>query len=225
MPRAAALFKLESDLVPILSRHLKSQLLGPKLARRSLALPHFQIGMTIPDLLIIAARGEQATKPARRVRLTAFDAWVVTALKRAGPLRHDEIVQELHSQPERVQFAIRRLQRHRLVKRTDDSTYVLNSRRFSLTAEIVAVEAKLARWADGIGQALSYLSFANRAYVALPQRTVLNSRKVREACRDSGIGLISVGASRTQVLVRPMRREPLSPERVWLIWKTLGLRD
>jgi len=180
--------------------------------------------MTIPDLLFIAIRAALPAKPLRPVRLTGFDAWVVTALQRGGVLRVDEIARELHANNERVRLAIGRLHHYRLLARTSDSTYRLNRRRLPLKAEVVAVEAKLTRWTDAITQALSYLSFANRSYVALPQRTVLKSKRVKDACLDSGIGLLSVGKSNAQVLVRATRREPLSPERVWLIWKTLGLR-
>ncbi len=222
--RRAVHFKLESDLVSILSKHARFRVLGPKLARRSLALQHFQIGMIIPDLLFVATRSGSRSKKVPRVRLTAFDAWVVIALKRHGPVHHEELARDLHSNPDRVWLAIKRLRRYRIVTRMQDLRYALNDRRLIWTAEIVAVEAKLARWTDAITQALSYLSFANRAYVALPKRTVTNSKRVHGACEASGVGLIAVGPGKTEVLVRAKRREPLSPERVWLIWKTLGLR-
>jgi len=220
--RKGVAFRLESELIPILSRRGRLKLLGPKLAPHSMAFAHVQIGMTIPDLLFVAAKNGRSPPP-RRIQLTAVDAWVVTALKRSGPLREEEIADELHSHPHRVGSALKRLRRYGLVK-ADDLSYELNARRLLLSAEIVAVEAKLLRWTDAISQALSYLSFANRAYVALPKRSIVASRRVTQACRESGVGLISVGPYRTEILVRPKRRDPMSPERVWLIWKTLGIR-
>ena len=221
--RNVVAFRLESELIQILSKRGRLKLLGPRLAPHSMAFAHFQIGMTIPDLLFVAGRKGVAPPIPRRIQLTAFDAWVVTALKRSGPLREEEIADELHSHPHRVGSALRRLRRYGLVK-ADNLSYELNARRLLLSAEIVAVEAKLLRWTDAINQALSYLNFANRAYVALPKHSIVASRRVTHACKESGVGLISVGPYRTEILVRPKRRDPMSPERVWLIWKTLGIR-
>ena len=222
--RKAVSFRLESELIPILSKRGRLKLLGSRLAGRSIAFTHFRIGMTIPDLLFVAAKNGRVSRLPARIQLTAFDAWVVTALKRWGPLREDQIASELHSSPQRVWSALKRLRRHRIVEDVEHFAYKLNPRRLLLSAEIVAVEAKLIRWTDAITQALSYLTFANRAYVALPKRAISASKRVAQACRDSGIGLISIGPYRTDVLIRPKRRDPLSPERVWLIWKTLGMR-
>ena len=57
---------------------------------------------------------------------------------------------------------------------------------------LVAIEAKLFNWKGGIEQALSYASYADRVYLALPS-DIQRLSAIASACSDRGVGLLLVG--------------------------------
>ena len=218
----AAMFRMEADLLSILQGHSRRYFLGTRLSRDSIVFRHFQVDMTIPDLVFVGRTSQSKNKQRRLPRLSVFDTWVLAELLQ-GSLRHDVITRRLHTRTERTRSALQRLERFGLVAPLGSGSYGLGKRSLHSSVEVVAVDAKLTRWKQAVVQATDFLRFSNRSFVALPETTIARSAVVAEACLDSGVGLIAVGKKQLRVIVRPRRRDPRSPEWLWLLSKTVGL--
>ena len=93
-----------------------------------------------------------------------------------------------------------------------------------LHKRIVALELKLTRVQDALSQAMSHLAFAEESFVGLPAglaERVANSNRAREF-RNSGVGIVSVGAEECGVLLQSKPRTVANPvmqmhcvERFW----------
>lgn len=217
------MFRVEADLLSILKGASRRHFLGTRLARQSLVFPHFQIGMTVPDLIFVGPTSKSNRKRRRVSPLRVFDTWVLAELIHEGSLRHDVITRRLHTRTDRTRAALQRLGRLGLVVELGSGFFGLGRRSLHSSVEVVAVEAKLNRWKQAVKQAAEYRRFSNRSYVALPESTIAASHMVSKACRGAGVGLIAVGKRQLTVIVKARREEPQSPEWLWLISKTIGL--
>lgn len=80
---------------------------------------------------------------------------------------------------------------------------------FPLHKRLVAIELKLTRVDEVMCQARSNLAFSQESYVGLPRNVALNVFSKREKWAsffDQGVGLLSVGPTDSQVLVRSRPR-------------------
>src|SRR5579863_1519150 len=59
--------------------------------------------------------------------------------------------------------------------------------------EVIAYEVKVKDWKSGLRQALSYKSFANRAYLALPMDRADSLKKRLQIFRRFNVGLVGIG--------------------------------
>ena len=94
-----------------------------------------------------------------------------------------------------------------------------------LHTRVVALELKLNRVEEALGQAISHQAFAEESYVGFPtglaERIATSPRSARFLAE--GVGIVSVGKSRCHILLRPgTRRHLISPtlqmhcvERFW----------
>ena len=93
-----------------------------------------------------------------------------------------------------------------------------------LHKRIVALELKLRRVEEALGQALSHFAFAEESFVGLPARVaerVVNSNRARRF-KSSGVGIISIGPDGCAVLLPSEPRTKANPvfqmhcvERFW----------
>jgi hypothetical protein len=73
-----------------------------------------------------------------------------------------------------------------------------------LQNRIVAVELKLFRTAEVLGQAASHRAFASESYVAMPSKIAERAANTRFAEFDAvGVGILGVSRSACEVLLRP----------------------
>jgi DNA-binding transcriptional ArsR family regulator len=80
--------------------------------------------------------------------------------------------------------------------------------------EIVAYEVKVKDWKSGLRQALSYKSFANRTYLALPLDRADLVKKYHEVFRRFNVGLLGVGRGGKPTWFTTARKlRPISPAR------------
>lgn len=97
-----------------------------------------------------------------------------------------------------------------------------------LHLRIAAIELKLSRVQDALFQATSHQAFAEESYVGLPAglaERVATSRRAA-AFQSEGVGILSVGRDRCEVLLRPLSpRYPVNAslqmhcvERFWRSW-------
>jgi len=93
-----------------------------------------------------------------------------------------------------------------LVRRSGKGSFRVAPDAFALR-RIVAVEAKVGRWAQAIEQAITNTWFASHSYVLFPER--LCPADASSMAVAEGIGLIVVNEDRAKILVRsPKHRLP-----------------
>lgn len=71
--------------------------------------------------------------------------------------------------------------------------------------KIVAIEAKLVKWRAALQQASSYLSYADEAFVVLPEKSAANAIRNKSEFLECGIGLYVLGESSIEPRIRPRR--------------------
>ena len=122
-------------------------------------------------------------------------------------------------------FIIRFLEEHGYVKRIENNFLYKVNGWLPMTSEVVAIEAKLNDWKRGILQANRYKSFADKVYLALPERSahlvdVSMLKKLNVGLyvlRETGKVIEKVRASK--------RSKPLSDKRNYvseLLWGYAG---
>jgi hypothetical protein len=91
----------------------------------------------------------------------------------------------------------------------------------SHTVKLIAIEMKLTRWREALGQAIAYREFADEAYVVLDGNQVRLTADIRAAFVSNGVGLfLQRGAEvkRRIVTARGAQRMP-SVDRLFAVSK------
>lgn len=95
----------------------------------------------------------------------------------------------------------------------------------SISADVIAIEAKLWRWQRAITQAVSYKAFADYAIVAMDALQAPEDPAILERFKTNEIGLCAVSYDSISWLVQPERsEEPVSPDKEHLIFSALSGR-
>lgn len=146
------------------------------------------IGQIIPDLLV--GSWDPARRPVAYGAATRIDAHIWALLERDGPHTLGDLTARLHLSMSRANDSLARLTRAGIVTVTPYAQFAISMSARADDFEIIAVEAKLARWQEAIQQAVSYLTFANRSLVVLDGNRVEDTAGLRDAARTSGVGLV-----------------------------------
>jgi hypothetical protein len=77
-----------------------------------------------------------------------------------------------------------------LVIRTGNGKISLDAGGFTRGLVVTAVELKLSRWREALGQASSYLKFADRSYVVLDAERSGCEQEMLDVFRSSRVGLM-----------------------------------
>jgi hypothetical protein len=127
--------------------------------------------------------------------------------------------------PTEVSAEIDKLIAGKFVRRREHGTLQKMNGWVPLHTRLVALELKLNRVEEALGQAASHQAFAEESFVGLPTGLAERIASSRRAARflSEGVGIVSVGNSRCRVVLRPQtRRHPISPilqmhcvERFW----------
>lgn len=211
-------FALEEQLLAILRKTFP-----PSLARSGRheiqSFTKFQVGMTIPDLMIISRRKSGPCEACVRRVPSLFECAVLAELLKRKQTRPSEVSRRLYAREGAVGKAINKLAAHGLLTLHKNGTVSARRQALLPVIKIVSVEAKLIRWKEAVQQARQYLAFSDSAYVALPE-VLSDGHRIRVACSRAGVGLISVGPNNSEVVLKPRKRHrKYSPERLWLIHK------
>jgi hypothetical protein len=83
----------------------------------------------------------------------------------------------------------------------------------SAEGEVVAFEAKVARWKTALWQAYRNTCFAHHTYVVLPAEQAMHAQQHRAEFERLGVGLCAVEAEAVIVLIESETFAPLQP---WL---------
>lgn len=175
------------------------------------------VGGEIPDLIYVTFEREPPNDvwPPRWTFQHAFILW---QLRRGRRLQPGTIAKRSFMPVERTSAYLEHLASSGAVQQTATGSYILSPQLAQLSVDVLAVEAKLTRWREALGQARSYATFADRVAVAMDSAGVPRSRRDIAAFRRHGIGLLAVDADHIEWLVTPKRRHPArSPEREYMI--------
>ncbi len=242
-------FPLERHMLVPLAEGLP-HLLGLTGTQRWRVLREPHIGMIIPDLLLGTwMRGRAVVS---HPSTTLIDAHVRACIEREGWITSRQIVRTLHLSSTATDASLRRLVQHGLVTattpadkgaamsvesavaggRTGGDAVGSPSARWRLIPaaattrmQLVAVEAKLTRWADAVRQAATYLSFADRAIVVLDGNQVNATDALVDAVRTAQVGLVlQHGRVLREIIPAPQRPVPLTADRVLAVTKVMTER-
>jgi predicted transcriptional regulator len=211
-------FRFESDLVEVLRENPPAVL---NLRNSTVqVLKEIQVGMRIPDLLIVCSKIQQ---PTTSVKLTYFDCTIIAATMQSGGMSVAELADAMFASEAEIAKRVVRLVRLGLLDQQQDAQVRMRRRALPGKPHVVAVEAKLVRWKEALSQARRYLAFANEAYIAMPGATVRRNVAALTACAEAGVGVIAVDEIDADVLLPAERRQLVSAEWVRVVWNAVGL--
>ncbi len=213
-------FRREADLCERLAEALVSGVLTTPGARRTIVLPELNVESVVPDFLAVALGRGPSLSGSFLSGVRTFDCAVLAELLPRGR-RLEGLSAQLWSRDATVEESLGRLVKGGVVRKRSSGGFALSKDAFQ-DAHVIAIEAKLTRWTEAVAQARTYTSFADQAYVALPERVAVGREPLARECRRSGLGLIAVGRRDVCVLLRARTRAPKSRGWVWIVAKALA---
>lgn len=196
-----------------------SQLLPKHIARvpdRWVQLKEPAIGNVIPDLLLGEWRDE--LRPLKR-HFTFVEARILALLEQHDEMLETEICDRLHLSEPAAARAFKRIERSGITIRTRAGQISLDVGAFTKGVIVTAIELKLFRWREALEQAISYLRFADRAYVVLDAERTVHDREMIQAFRASRIGLFMLGAGELTNVVPAAEQHCIGVQRVQAVQK------
>lgn len=174
------------------------------------------VGNVIPDLLL--GEWSEELRPPRR-SFTFIEARVLALLEQHDELMESEISQLLHLSAPAAAKAFKRIEQSGLILTTRGGRISLDAGSFTRGLVVTAVELKLRRWREALDQAVSYLKFADRAYVVLDADQATTDEATVETFRTSRVGLLTLRANELTEVVSAQPQHCISPQRVQAVQK------
>lgn len=166
----------------------------------------------IPDFLIGYYRTPKGFEA--RPGVSLIDSFILAELEGSAAVTAEDVATQIFLTTSETEIRLRKLAKRELVRVSPRGSWEIVPRFNSRCLEIVAVEAKVRRWREAFAQALSYLAFANRAYVALAAPITAMDRDVLGLFRSSGVGLLHQSYGQVSIIIPASRHNPTSPARV-----------
>ena len=91
-----------------------------------------------------------------------------------------------------------------------------------METEVVAVEAKLSRWKEALGQAVAYQEYADWVVVVMDPEAIPRREDVADSFREAGVGLCSLSPIKTEWLVLPVKERKSGHNREYLLASALS---
>jgi DNA-binding transcriptional ArsR family regulator len=174
------------------------------------------VGNVIPDLLI-GEFGEEL-RPLKR-NFTFIEARILALIEQRDELMASEISQILHLSAPAAARAFKRIEQSGLLVLTREGKMSVDAGRFTRALLVTAIELKLRRWREALDQAVSYLKFADRAYVVLDGDQIARDDGMVAAFRASRVGLFMLRAGELTEVVGAEAQACVSPQRVQAVQK------
>lgn len=179
------------------------------------------VGGCVPDLVVVCVNAAP-TKDLWPARWTLRHAFMVHHLRQRRHLSLETLAGRFYESPERVRPGLMELVRSGTVVEGADGRFSLRHELATLSAEVIAIEAKLIRWKEALAQAEAYSDFADRCIVAMDPGGVPRRKESKELFAHSGVGLISFDGLEKKTIVRSKLRRTSSPEREYILARALG---
>ena len=208
-------FRLERDLVTVLRSRSPAVLKSQSGRAVYQILNEQQVGMCIPDLLVVRSKSGEDCTP---LRLSYFDCALIAVALEAGNVTVADLAASTYSLPDQVDRRVLRLVKLGLMSERSDRIRMRASA-LPTGAHVMAVEVKLTRWRTALRQASDYLRFA------LPASVIGRNPIALAACADVGVGIIAVNEVDVRVVLSAKTHSPRSAEWVRIVSNSVGLRQ
>lgn len=219
--RKTKAFALEDHMLVAVRRLAKSTFASGRQAIHA-RLWKPQVGMIVPDLILILSTKKQIGRR-KRFPLTFLDCTVLRSLDESRPVSISELCETLYAQKISIEKVVRRLHKWGLVVKMSSGSYTRKRNLLPSGFQILAIEAKLARWRDAIDQARGYKSFAHLSYIAMPENLISSHSRARSLCHANRIGILAVARDQMVISKRARLSRPDSAQYIWLINRYVGL--
>lgn len=158
-----------------------------------------------PDLVIVVWRVAAARKwDEERAQLQPQDLRLMHYLHQAGGKVPDGELSEFFLRPVPI---LERLQRAGMVRRLKQGWSARALSWAFAAKKIIAVEAKIDKWAEVMDQAVLNTWFASSSYVLIPRPP---SQQLRDVAKTFGIGICSMSGSEVEEISFPPEELPKS---------------
>jgi len=177
------------------------------------------IGNVIPDVLI----GYWFQEPERSItKMTYIDAAVFALLEIHGELTVEELLSYVFLARPTAERTFQKLERLGAVTKSATGSVRISQKHTTRAVEIVAIEFKMRRWRDALGQAIAYRNFADRSYVVLDANQVKVVPEMIAAFIDVQVGLILQRGDELQVIAEATKKPQITSDRVIAAQKLAG---
>ena len=173
------------------------------------------IGNVIPDLLVGRWLPGACCLTAR---LTAKESSVLASVEAADQTTITALSASLYLHSFTARTILKRLAKCGAVQ-VNDEVITLSSAAESRCWELIAFEFKLHKWRDAVDQALTYKTFADKAYVVLDAARCSSLTNVDQTCREKAIGLILQNPLGMKTIYDPPSQNVQSGDRFLAIQK------
>lgn len=172
-----------------------------------------QVGTSYPDIVIVEYTSSPviAEKPTQIMRkLSITDLKILFFIHNVKYATDEYICQMLAYSLEEVRRSINRLSMCNLIYKSSSGKSVRKKdiKRYCSIKKVIAIEAKINKWNEAIGQADQNVWFATESYVLLNREKC--TKTTIERCKAKGIGIILINGKFKQVLKSASRKFPVS---------------
>jgi hypothetical protein len=172
------------------------------------------VGAGMPDLTIVSCPPQIFTV----ARVTIPDAELLSYLKAVNVAGFDKIAKRLGNRRSELRRNLNRLVQAKAIC-AQRNLFSLTPAWRDIPLEITTIEVKVANWRRALAQAVRNTIFANRSYVAFPDRVAARVRN-SPIFRQFGIGVLAVSKNKD---VKVVRRARLYRPRVWSYYYRLAV--
>lgn len=168
-----------------------------------------KVGAGIPDLLCASFSPEVITL----VKIDPSDINIMAYLHSVRCAKQETIASKTRHSETSIVYHLEKLIQLEIITSTT-SSFSLTPGWRNILAEVVCVEAKVENWKTAVTQASRNLIFANRSFVALPEKTAVRV-KDEPVFKKYGLGLLAVQRDDS---IRVIRRARSSTPKVWFYY-------
>lgn len=177
------------------------------------------LGSVIPDILMGVWHSNST---ALLKGITYVEAVVLAFIENAKGASLADLLSTVYLTQSSAQRLVDRLIKRAVLQLDDQGRFALSPEYAPSNTELIAVEVKLRRWREALAQAVSYSSFANRAYVVLDGAQFVVRPETLNHFRDCGVGLLLQYGDKLNVAIDADRHEPIGHQRFLALQQLSG---
>ena len=163
----------------------------------------YPVNSCIPDILYVGFRSTTSNEN-WPTKWSYLHSSILSLLRHKDKLTVNELSNSIFEDPKRIQPIIQNLETSELIIEDEYGYLSLSNELMHLSGEIIAIELKLFRWEEALNQAINYLSFSNKAIVAMDIESLPDDIT---PFQENGIGLFGVSEDDIVWKIKPKYHE------------------